>query len=623
MSLQRIYLSILILLGSAYQTAGEINFSVSINASTNSIRPGEDFYIDCTIFGLNIIEYLNSEVELLLRKNNTVIKTVRVMKGTSHGKNEKYWWTENFPKVNTCDIISVRFDVFNVSLSDEGIYYFYTTFNSSVTQYDTINLSASNEKVNLSNYVIMRHTDALESSVTRACCKYGFDVFEDESFINLIDLRPNESAYFPVVPKFDINNNSISIIKPWISYEGCYNLTVDQSTEMDCTKISLAELTTKNYSLPFIGLKGKRCVLLDRNIKETAKQIAYSNCQEDENTELVDYIKLFSILENRPTLLDEINTSCLAAYIERDPNTDRLFGIPCYNSTKHCDAYCLQYDGLNATCHRNLSWSDAKNTCISLNKSLPGINSDFLRTLNGTDDKSSVCLAVFQSSSIVFQPVIKQAMNKDGNITVLSTNNSFSLPFICGTNSGPEKSNYCVGTTRSVNTSVFTTPNCTVLEVSASDTPIKHTNKDSHLLIIIVMSVVEFLLIVVAVVLVINRKSGTQTNRNLSVTNNEYNYSCPIESHEAATVNIRGVSDNNLIRQTETDLDLHSTECKESIETRLNREYTMTEENGEYDVLRRIRENQGVSPDANIYDRTNNLVSGIYDSTFRRIENKE
>lgn len=72
--------------------------------------------------------------------------------------------------------------------------------------------------------------------------------------------------------------------------------------------------------------------------------------------------------------------------------------------------------------------------CISLNKSLPGINSDFLSTSIDQENRS-VCLAAYQSSSIVFQPVIKQ-INKDGNITALPSNIGYSLPFICGANPG-------------------------------------------------------------------------------------------------------------------------------------------------------------------------------------------
>lgn len=72
--------------------------------------------------------------------------------------------------------------------------------------------------------------------------------------------------------------------------------------------------------------------------------------------------------------------------------------------------------------------------CISLNKSLPGINSDFLSTSIDQENRS-VCLAAYQSSSIVFQPVIKQ-INKDGNITALPSNTGLSLPFICGANPG-------------------------------------------------------------------------------------------------------------------------------------------------------------------------------------------
>lgn len=69
--------------------------------------------------------------------------------------------------------------------------------------------------------------------------------------------------------------------------------------------------------------------------------------------------------------------------------------------------------------------------CFSLNKFLPGIDSDFLST-SFVKENSSVCLAAYQSSSIVFQPVIKQVINEE----VVSSNDSFSLPFICGANLG-------------------------------------------------------------------------------------------------------------------------------------------------------------------------------------------
>lgn len=166
----------------------------------------------------------------------------------------------------------------DVSSTDEGIYSFYTT-NNSVTQYDSINLYSGSEynflfpilggkrisqntfysiswliydtnnnlkKVSitkyiivinrvssflllfdmtdktekLSNYVIVRHNKTLDSSIPYLCCKYGFSVLENESFVNFVNLLPNESAHFAVFPTFVVNNNSIAIVKPWISYEG-------------------------------------------------------------------------------------------------------------------------------------------------------------------------------------------------------------------------------------------------------------------------------------------------------------------------------------------------------------------------------------------------------------------
>lgn len=102
----------------------------------------------------------------------------------------------------------------------------------------------------------------------------------------------------------------------------------------------------------------------------------------------------------------------------------------------------------------------------------------------------------------------------------------------------------------------------------------------------------------------------------MSIINNEYIYSYPNETHDAATAISRRGLDGNVINQTETHSDLR-------IETHLNNEYRQSDENDEYDVLKRKRENLEISLDANIYDRVNNLVSGIYDSTLRRIEHKE
>lgn len=51
-------------------------------------------------------------------------------------------------------------------------------------------------------------------------------------------------------------------------------------------------------------------------------------------------------------------------------------------------------------------------------------------------------------------------------------------------------------------------------------------------------------------------------------------------------------------------------------------EYILIDENDEYDVLRSKWENYDILFDVNIYDWVNNLVSGIYDSILRRIENK-
>lgn len=91
-------------------------------------------------------------------------------------------------------------------------------------------------------------------------------------------------------------------------------------------------------------------------------------------------------------------------------------------------------DGSNVTEHGNKKWKNAMDLCTSQNKSLPGIDSDFFTTL--TDKTLSICLAVYQNSSIGFRPVIKQVTNIDGNTTVQPTNNTRGLPFLCRVKTG-------------------------------------------------------------------------------------------------------------------------------------------------------------------------------------------
>lgn len=93
-------------------------------------------------------------------------------------------------------------------------------------------------------------------------------------------------------------------------------------------------------------------------------------------------------------------------------------------------------DGSNATYHDFIRWQDAMDTCTRLNKSLPGINSDFLNTTLDKNNNTWICLAVYQTSSIVFRPVIKQVTNIDGITTVQPRNSTRDLPFLCRVNTG-------------------------------------------------------------------------------------------------------------------------------------------------------------------------------------------
>ena len=69
-------------------------------------------------------------------------------------------------------------------------------------------------------------------------------------------------------------------------------------------------------------------------------------------------------------------------------------------------------DGSNASVHGHKKWDDARNFCNNLNTSLPGLNSTFITTERARIINSTICLAVVQTSSIVFQPVIKQITKK-------------------------------------------------------------------------------------------------------------------------------------------------------------------------------------------------------------------
>lgn len=98
-------------------------------------------------------------------------------------------------------------------------------------------------------------------------------------------------------------------------------------------------------------------------------------------------------------------------------------------------------DGSNVTHHGNKKWKDAMNLCTSQNKSLPGIDSEFLLTSPmDRANKSLICLAVYQNSSIMFRPVIKQVTNIDGNTTFQPTNDTLGLPFLCRVKTGKVRS---------------------------------------------------------------------------------------------------------------------------------------------------------------------------------------
>lgn len=69
---------------------------------------------------------------------------------------------------------------------------------------------------NLTEYVTMPKPNASSPTLTPFDCS----VFEDDSIAHQIRLRPNESAFYSVLPTFSVNNKSIVISTPWVSYKG-------------------------------------------------------------------------------------------------------------------------------------------------------------------------------------------------------------------------------------------------------------------------------------------------------------------------------------------------------------------------------------------------------------------
>lgn len=118
----------------------------------------------------------------------------------------------------------------------------------------------------------------------------------------------------------------------------------------------------------------------------------------------------------------------------------------------------------------------------------------------------------------------------------------------------------------------------------------------------------------------VKRNRKNQGIRNTGLTSKEYIYSQPVNTQEAVIENIQREPINNIEQLEEDYSKLHSAD-KIKFNNTLEDEYAMTEQSSEYDVLRNTRENQEVSVDANIYDRTNNSVSGIYDTTLQTPDN--
>lgn len=67
--------------------------SVQVRASIKSIIPGKNFSIDCNIFVMNDIDYLELKGEFLLRQNHNIIRPIKVIIGDTTNATKKYKWT--------------------------------------------------------------------------------------------------------------------------------------------------------------------------------------------------------------------------------------------------------------------------------------------------------------------------------------------------------------------------------------------------------------------------------------------------------------------------------------------------------------------------------------------------
>ncbi|XP_078333140.1 uncharacterized protein LOC111127909 isoform X3 [Crassostrea virginica] len=648
-----------LLLWISYNTRANSAFSVYINEPTWNQLDGT-MQITCTVLGLTEIDALLYEIELHRRRNYNITRLVKSTPSNLVQTDNKYYWNNlTKDKITGKYRATVHLQVNNTAFQDQEIYTCYATVNS-VTRFRSIMIP---DIVNKTSYVIIRSMDVLFKDIPDACCKYGYTIFEDDSVLNEIQLLQNESAYFPVWPKFNTSNQNVTLAKPWVSYEGCHNISTTETTEkMDCKKLSVTEWLNKTDELPLIGMMlNSSCVLLEPD-QLVENNVSYSYCR-DPNPEMGSnvYITVYSIID-KITLhqvdTEEKNTGCEAAYI--DIKTSKLYRIPCSGSMR-CDVFCLNQDGSNASAHGYRKWDDARNICNNLNTSLPGINSTFITMERARIINSTICLAVVQTSLIAFQPITKQITKENDSIvsTTIPKKSSNILTFVCKDNkdirqlipyvcdshsSSGETGEFptlstenvriedikkfsplvcdsysSLGEIREFPTKSTGNPSarCTANEVKSdvSLQPNNRTEGSSSKQMVIIIASVAASLVTLVVLCVIVRKRISQSNENVR-TDTELKTDVHTPPSEEWNENHRGNDEDiQLEEMYSTAEDTDSSHIKRCSKRHIDNKNTENEDLGEYDVLRGKRQNEEAPQSENIYDRANNAVSGIYDST--------
>ncbi|XP_062621231.1 uncharacterized protein LOC134282862 [Saccostrea cucullata] len=369
----------------------------------------------------------------------------------------------------------------------------------------------------------MRVSNVPVADMAKSCKKYGYDVFMDDSLAKSVQLRDHESVYFPVCPIIKINNQSIAVCNPWISRIGCYNITVEilnNHTEMDCRNI---DITKWGKSLPLIGNTTRSsCYLLDGKVKDEKLRVSDAYCtgagSDDSNHDnRTEFVTLFSIIDIDTTpLTDDTKSECVATH--KNFESSQIFEHRC---DEHCDTYCIEDDGVNLSFEGFKAWEDAREICRSLNSSLPNENFQ-ISDPTQVQNKTVVCLSVFKSSSVSFQPFIKLARNENGTITINDSTGE-TRQYLCGIKL--EKSNFgesstCMGTFDS-NVSHARDTTTESPEFTRETQPEQDSSDDLRLPVIITSSVVGLLLIVMIFACFITRVIKRKGNQEKSSTTEE------------------------------------------------------------------------------------------------------